>query len=143
MIAANIKTSLVGLIVGVLFGIGLTIAQMTNPQKVLNFLDVTANWDPSLALVMGGALLVSAIGYFIKNKMAQPVCESDFSIPNNKIIDKSLIVGSATFGIGWGLAGLCPGPAIASLSYASFELVVFILAMLVGMAIAKKVKSAK
>ncbi|WP_440906140.1 DUF6691 family protein [Catenovulum sp. SX2] len=142
MNSSTIKSGVVGLATGLLFGIGLTIAQMTNPKKVLDFLDITGSWDASLALVMGGALLVSGLGYFVKNKMSQPVCADAFTVPNNQVLDKPLIIGSATFGIGWGLAGLCPGPAIASLSYASADLVVFVVAMLLGMLVAKVLKKA-
>ncbi|EWH11751.1 hypothetical protein DS2_02970 [Catenovulum agarivorans DS-2] len=136
---SKIKSGLVGFISGVLFGAGLAVAQMTNPQKVLDFLNVTGDWDPSLALVMAGALVVSWAGYRVKARMQQPVYACDFSVPTNKQIDLRLMLGSATFGIGWGLAGLCPGPAIASLSYASFDLLIFVSAMLVGMLLAKVV----
>jgi len=131
--------SVVGLIAGIAFGIGLSVSQMTNPQKVLNFLDISANWDGSLALVMLSALSVAAIGFFIAKKLNKPMFAARFNWPDKTIIDKRLVIGASLFGIGWGIIGLCPGPAIASLAAPSFELMVFLVSMIMGMAIARKI----
>ncbi|MBU2712681.1 YeeE/YedE family protein [Zooshikella harenae] len=125
---------IVALCCGILFGIGLSVAQMVNPQKVLNFLDISGDWDPSLALVMVGALFVYALGYLLWVKPNnKPLLEEHFFLPTKKTIDKSLVVGSIIFGIGWGLSGICPGPALANLSGGDLKIVAFIGAMLVGM----------
>ncbi|MDN4500795.1 YeeE/YedE family protein [Alteromonadaceae bacterium BrNp21-10] len=125
-------------IAGLLFGLGLTVAQMTSPEKVLSFLDISGNWDPSLALVMLGALAVSAIGVMLSKSMKKPLLAELFNLPTSQIIDRKLIIGAALFGTGWGLVGYCPGPAIASLAYASQPLLIFIAAMFGGMFIAKR-----
>jgi len=102
----------ISLLCGIIFGIGLVISEMINPEKVLGFLNIFRDWDPSLAFVMIGALIVSTpIFHLFKNKN-KPVFSSNFSIPTNKELDKKLIIGSILFGAGWGLIGLCPGPAI-------------------------------
>ncbi|WP_438864837.1 DUF6691 family protein [Neptunicella sp.] len=126
------------LLAGILFGIGLTVAQMTNPQKVLDFLDISGNWDPSLALVMGGALIIAGIGFSLTKNRRKPWFANGFNPPKKIKIDRSLILGALMFGIGWGLVGLCPGPALASLAYASQELLIFVAAMLVGMLLSKR-----
>ncbi|WP_416305897.1 DUF6691 family protein [Neptunicella sp. SCSIO 80796] len=126
------------LLAGILFGLGLCVAQMTNPQKVLDFLDISGNWDPSLALVMGGALVIAGLGFKLSKAKRKPLFANGFNPPKKIKIDRSLIIGAVLFGIGWGLIGLCPGPAIASLAYASQELLIFVVAMLVGMFISKR-----
>ena len=103
------------LIIGAVFGIGLAIAGMLNPSKVVGFLDVFGDWDPSLAFVMGGGVLVNAIGHRFVMKRKAPIQIATFSMPTSTNIDKPLVIGSVIFGIGWGLAGLCPGPVVASL----------------------------
>ena len=103
------------LIIGAVFGIGLAIAGMLNPSKVVGFLDVFGDWDPSLAFVMGGGVLVNAIGHRFVMKRKEPIQRATFSMPTSTNIDKSLVIGSVIFGVGWGLAGLCPGPVVASL----------------------------
>ena len=109
-------TKLSSLISGIIFGAGLTISGMVNPQKVLGFLNIFRDWDPSLAFVMIGALIVSTpLFHLFKNK-EKPIFSSSFSISNKKEIDKKLIIGSILFGAGWGLVGLCPGPAITSIA---------------------------
>lgn len=128
--------------IGLLFGLGLTVAQMVNPAKVLNFLDVAGQWDPSLAFVMGGALVVTAIGYRIVLRRTSPALEAAFQLPTSTKIDGRLLVGAALFGIGWGLAGLCPGPAIAALSAGAGDVVVFAASMVTAMAIWRHLKSA-
>lgn len=122
---------------GLLFGMGLTISQMVNPQKVTNFLDIAGNWDPSLMFVMGGGLLVFVVGFFfVIKKMAKPVFASQFFISENKIIDKNLLFGAVFFGTGWGLTGICPGPAMANILTFEPKIFAFIGMMLIGMFIA-------
>ena len=124
-----------GFLVGLLFGGGLALSDMINPARVLAFLDLAGAWDPSLAFVMGGALLPSAIGYVIVRRMRQPVMAEAFCIPQVRTIDRMLLAGAALFGAGWGLVGLCPGPAIADLAFAMWQPWVFVGAMLGGMAL--------
>ena len=118
---------------GALFGAGLTVSQMVNPAKVAAFLDVAGDWDPSLALVMGGALAVTAVAYRLTLRRGAPLCAPEFRLPGASRIDARLIGGSAVFGIGWGLGGFCPGPAIASLGYGASSSLLFVAAMLLGM----------
>ena len=106
---------IIALIIGSIFGTGLAIAGMLNPSKVVGFLDVFGDWDPSLAFVMGGAVLVNAIGHRFVMKRKAPIQCATFSMPRSTNIDKPLVIGSVIFGVGWGLAGLCPGPVVASL----------------------------
>lgn len=126
-------TIVMGLLSGVLFGAGLAISGMTNPAKVHGFLDVFGAWDPSLAFVMGGALAVTVPGFFILKKRYKPVLAAAFQWPSRQDLDPDLIRGATFFGIGWGLAGFCPGPAIAGLAYGVPEVAIFTLAMLGGM----------
>jgi len=121
--------------VGIVFGIGLTIAQMVNPAKVLSFLDLAGNWDPSLAFVMGGGAGVAAIGYRLVSRRPRPVLADVFQVPTRTDLDAPLVVGASLFGIGWGIAGLCPGPAIAVLALGYTEGLIFALAMLSGFAL--------
>jgi len=123
------------LLSGLVFGLGLSVSQMINPAKVLNFLDVAGTWDPSLALVMGGALLVMAVAWQIQRKRATPLFGERFYLPTLTAIDAPLLLGAALFGIGWGLAGFCPGPALAALTLLRPEPVIFVAAMLAGMAL--------
>ncbi|MBU2033989.1 MAG: YeeE/YedE family protein, partial [Alphaproteobacteria bacterium] len=102
-----------GLIVGVIFGAGLALSDMINPARVLAFLDVAGAWDPTLAYVMGSALIPSAIAYRIRQRMDRPLLAQTFAIPESRRLDRPLLLGAALFGIGWGLVGLCPGPAFA------------------------------
>jgi uncharacterized membrane protein YedE/YeeE len=124
--------SVVAALCGIVFGAGLAISGMTNPAKVLAFLDVTGRWDPTLAFVMGGALLVSTAGFALARRRARPWLSLRFSIPTRQDIDAELIGGAALFGVGWGLVGLCPGPALASLSRGSAEISIFVAAMIAG-----------
>lgn len=103
------------MVIGAIFGIGLAIAGMLNPSKVVGFLDIFGDWDPSLALVMGGGVLVNSIGLRFVLKRKTPIQSAKFLLPTASRIDKPLVLGSVIFGIGWGLAGLCPGPVVASL----------------------------
>lgn len=118
---------------GLLFGAGLAVAGMTNPQKVLNFLDVTGRWDPSLALVMLSAIPVSALAFWLAGRRHRPWFETDFVLPTRRSLDRPLWIGSALFGIGWGLGGYCPGPAVASLTEPSMGLVGFLAALGLGL----------
>ncbi len=117
---------------GIIFGIGLTLAQMVNPAKVLAFLDLAGNWDPSLAFVMAGGAGIAAIFYPIILRRPRPLLAEKFQVPTRTDIDARLMLGASLFGIGWGLAGLCPGPAIAVLALGYYEAVIFALAMIAG-----------
>jgi hypothetical protein len=125
------------LFAGLLFGIGLIFSGMANPEKVQNFLDVFGTWDPSLAFVMGGAILVTAPGFWFVRKRTTPFFHTTFHLPTRKDIDARLVTGAAVFGVGWGLGGLCPGPAMTSLPFAAPGVLVFVAAMLAGMILAK------
>lgn len=127
------KASLAALLAGVLFGIGLAVSGMLIPDKVLNFLDIAGHWDPSLALVMGGALAITIPGYYLVTKRARPVFADTFSLPTNRDIDAKLLTGAALFGLGWGLSGLCPAPALVNITTAFVDVLAFVGAMLVGM----------
>jgi uncharacterized membrane protein YedE/YeeE len=118
---------------GILFGVGLVVSDMVNPARVLAFLDVTGAWDPSLAFVMGGALIPSSVAYAIRRHRTRPTFDTQFNVPTSRTIDGRLVAGAVLFGLGWGLVGLCPGPAIASLATGRSEAILFTLAMLVGM----------
>lgn len=119
---------------GLVFSLGLLLSQMVNPQKVLNFLDFFGNWDPSLLLVMAAALVVYWLAFFlIKPKMSKPVFASDFQLPNKSTLDKSLLSGAVLFGLGWGITGLCPGPALANVPGGEPKLLVFVVLMAVTM----------
>ena len=124
---------------GIIFGLGLAISQMVNPQKVLAFLDFAGDWDPSLAFVMGGAVGVALIPYRFTLRRAKPLLAERFSLPQVRDIDARLVGGSAVFGAGWGLVGFCPGPAIASFAYAMPESLVFVVAMVAGVVLARAV----
>lgn len=117
---------------GILFGAGLNLSGMTNPAKVLAFLDVFGHWDPTLAFVMGGALAVSALAYQWVRRQPRAWLGDAFQLPTRRDLDAPLIAGAAVFGVGWGLAGLCPGAALASLARGSVEIWIFVAAMLAG-----------
>ena len=120
-------------IVGLLFGLGLMLSGMTDPGKVIGFLDLFGAWDPSLALVMGGAILVGFFAFTVAKKRTTTFLGGVLRFPTNVDIDKKLVVGSVLFGAGWGLAGFCPGPAMVSMADGQPKALVFVLAMLVGM----------
>ena len=129
---------IVSLFCGIIFGIGLVISEMINPAKVLGFLNLFGEWDPSLAFVMIGALIISTpLFHLFKNK-EKPLFSLNFSIPENKEIDKKLIIGSVFFGAGWGLIGLCPGPAITSIALLNVSSAIFVVSMFIGFYIASK-----
>lgn len=120
---------------GMVFGLGLAVSRMIDPAKILGFLDITGSWDPSLALVMVGALLVMAPAYRIAGACRTPFAAESFHLQQPRYVDTRLVVGSIIFGVGWGLVGLCPGPAISALALGRHEVLVFVLAMLAGMAV--------
>jgi uncharacterized protein len=120
---------------GLLFGLGLTVSQMINPAKVIAFIDVFGDFDPSLAFVMASAIPVSAIGYWLGGRRHSPICAPGFTLPTQREIDRPLVTGAVLFGIGWGLVGYCPGPALAGLTLGNPGTVLFVLAMLLGMAV--------
>lgn len=117
---------------GILFGTGLTLSQMANPDKVLNFLDVTGNWDPSLILVMIGALSVTVLFFRIILKRPKPLFDEKFYLSTKSAIDKPLIIGATIFGIGWGISGYCPGPVVAGLGLGNTEAVVMVVSIYLG-----------
>ncbi|KAA1011505.1 YeeE/YedE family protein [Paraburkholderia panacisoli] len=123
------------LLAGLIFGTGLIISGMANPAKVLGFLNLAGNWDPSLAFVMAGAIAIGAPGFSIARRLKRSVLDAPMQLPTATRIDRRLLVGSALFGAGWGLAGFCPGPALVSTGSGEPKAVLFVVAMLVGMAI--------
>lgn len=124
---------------GLVFGAGLALAGMTNPAKVLSFLDLAGAWDPTLALVMGAALGVNALAYALTKRRAKPLFADAFALPSRTDLDARLLGGAALFGLGWALVGLCPGPALASLARGDAHLLGFVAAMCAGMVAARRV----
>lgn len=127
--------AIMALIAGLIFGLGLLVSGMSNPAKVLGFLDLAGNWDPSLAFVMAGAIAVATVGFTFASKRARSLLNLPMQFPISTLIDKRLLIGSALFGIGWGLAGICPGPALVLCGMGYGKGLIFVLAMLAGMAI--------
>ena len=119
-------------LIGLIFGIGISISGMANPAKVLNFFDIAGTWDPSLIFVMGGALLVTALGYRLVLRKPAPIMAAQFDLPTNRALDARLLGGAAVFGIGWGISGFCPGGALPALGTGRTEVFVFVAAMLAG-----------
>lgn len=128
-------TSFISFLAGLIFGLGLIVSGMTNPGKVLGFLDLAGNWDPSLALVMGGAIAVGLVAFTFARKRTLSLLGLPMQLPTARQLDRRLILGSLTFGIGWGLAGICPGPGLVLLGQGAWQGAVFIIAMLAGMGI--------
>src|SRR3954451_19641923 len=128
---------LFSLAAGVIFGAGLTISDMVNPSRVLDFLDVAGSWDPTLAFVMAGALAVTALGYQLVVRRNAPLLDAKFHLPSKTQIDLPLVGGAALFGVGWGLAGMCPGPALTDLVTFEPKVLAFVAAMLIGMIVAR------
>ena len=126
------KQNIAALLTGVLFGIGLAVAQLIDPNKIQNFLDIAGTWDASLMLVLGAALGVSFFAVRTILKQQSPRFAASFSLPSKPNVDRSLLIGAALFGIGWGMAGYCPGPGFAALALSSWEPVIFLLTMTVG-----------
>jgi uncharacterized membrane protein YedE/YeeE len=122
-----------GLIVGVVFGAGLALSDMVNPARVQAFLDLAGEWDPTLMIVMAAALVPSAIAYLIRRRMTRPLLGERFFIPESRTLDRPLLAGAAMFGVGWGLVGFCPGPAVAGLVLGTWQPWLFVGAMLAGM----------
>jgi hypothetical protein len=120
---------------GMLFGLGLILSGMTDPGKVLGFLDLFGLWDPSLALVMGGAILVGLVAFTLAKKRSLSILGSAMQLPSNQQIDQRLVYGSLLFGAGWGLAGFCPGPALVSMASGESKALIFVLAMIAGMVV--------
>lgn len=125
--------SIVALCAGMLFGMGLMLGGMTDPAKVIGFLDLAGRWDPSLAFVMGGALCVTLPTFQLLKSKARPLFETRFFLPTRQDVDGTLLGGAALFGVGWGIAGLCPGPAVANLAFGTPEVLGFVAAMVAGM----------
>ncbi len=118
---------------GLVFGVGLIVSQMSNPAKVIGFLDITGSWDPSLAFVMVGALAVFGAAYWSSRRRSAPLLSSRFGTPTERNIDPPLVAGSLIFGVGWGLSGFCPGPAVVSSAFGDWRVWVFVAAMILGM----------
>ncbi|WP_374763631.1 DUF6691 family protein [Yunchengibacter salinarum] len=135
------RTILFALVSGLIFGLGLALSGMANPEKVIGFLDITGRWDPSLVMVMVGGILVSLVGYRLAFRQQAPLCAARFDIPTKRGIDPQLIIGAGLFGVGWGLVGLCPGPAWTMLATQPREALLFITMMLVGLFVTDKYAS--
>lgn len=129
------------LLSGLLFGTGLTISGMVNPMKILNFLDISGPWDPTLIFVMGSGLVVTLLGYQIIFKRNAPLFATSFRLPTSQDIDVKLLGGAALFGLGWGLTGFCPGPAIASVVFGKTESITFVIAMAAGMIVTRQIQN--
>ncbi len=123
---------------GLLFGFGLAVSSMINPAKIVGFLDITGDWDPSLAFVMGGAVFVTALTFRLILKRPKPIFTDIFELPSKVSLDGKLITGAAIFGIGWAMSGLCPGPAISSIGFLDEKLLIFVCTLLIGSFIGKK-----
>lgn len=136
------RTALYSLLSGTLFGAGLALGGMTDPARVRDFLDIFGDWDPTLAFVMGGAVIVMAIAWRIVPRMASPLAGAQFHLPGKADLTPRLIAGASLFGIGWGIAGLCPGPGIAALVIEPSAAAIFVVAMLAGMAGVRLVEGA-
>ena len=132
-----IRTWLVPLVSGTVFGAGLALGGMTNPARVRGFLDIFGEWDPTLAFVMGGAVIVMAIAWRVQKLMLRPVFGEKFALPDRTDLTARLVGGAAVFGIGWGIAGLCPGPGFAALAIDPAKAAAFVAAMLVGMVLVR------
>ena len=127
------------LIAGITFGIGLALAGMLDPAKVAGFLDLFGTWDPSLAFVMGGGVIINAIGHFVLMKRQKPLFAESFTLPKTIAIDRPLVIGSALFGIGWGISGLCPGPAVASLLLNPADGIGFVAFLIAGLTLGRTI----
>ncbi|MEW4983831.1 MAG: YeeE/YedE family protein [Cycloclasticus sp.] len=125
------------LLAGIVFGVGITLSGMVDPNKVVNFLDITGNWDPSLMFVLGGAVITTTIGYRFVFAQGKPLFEEDFHLPTLLKIDRKLLFGSVLFGVGWGLIGYCPGPAVASVGFRPEEPLIVVVSMLAGILLFK------
>ena len=135
-----IRDTLVPLLAGTIFGAGLMMGGMTDPARVRGFLDLFGAWDPTLAFVMGGAVVVMALAWLLQKRMQRPVFATSFALPDRSDITAKLVGGSALFGIGWGIAGLCPGPGFAALAIEPLSAAIFVAAMLAGMMLVRLVE---
>ncbi|MEK7433723.1 MAG: DUF6691 family protein [Cyanobacteriota bacterium] len=126
------KVNIASFVSGLIFAIGLGISGMMNTSKVQGFLDITGKWDPSLLLVMGGGLFVTFFAFPLIFKRGKPILQEKFIVTSNKKIDKDLLIGAFLFGIGWGIGGLCPGPALANLATLNFNVIIFVISMISG-----------
>lgn len=127
--------------IGLIFGLGIVISGMIDPTKVLNFFDLAGSWDPSLAFVMAGALAITIPGYLIVLGRPGPVLEDRFQLPDTRVIDRRLVLGSATFGVGWGIAGFCPGGALPALGTGEPSVYLFVLSLIGGLLLARLIQS--
>ncbi len=137
------KQNFSALLVGLIFGFGLLVSGMANPDKVLSFLDLAGAWDPSLALVMGGAVLVGLIAFTAAGKRQHSFLGEPMRLPTKSSLDRRLVLGSLGFGVGWGLAGFCPGPALVAVGAGEIKAMVFVLSMLAGMALFELIEKQK
>lgn len=135
-----IRAGLVPLAAGTIFGAGLTVGGMTDPARVRGFLDLLGDWDPTLAFVMGGAVLVMALAWMVQRRMLRPVFAEGFALPDRNDLTPRLVGGSALFGVGWGISGLCPGPGFAALAIAPGAAATFVSAMLAGMVLVRLIE---
>lgn len=134
--------NIMALLSGAVFGIGLSVSGMVNPKKVIGFLDIAGSqtpWDAALVFVMGGAVVIGLAATHLIRMRQNPVCDSQFHMPNNKLIDNKLVSGAALFGIGWGVAGICPGPALVNIVQLNSQIFAFIASMLIGQFIVTKI----
>lgn len=129
------KDTFASFVIGLIFGLGLVVGGMTDPSKVIGFLDIAGQWDPSLAFVMGGALLVGVVAFRFARHRTENFFGGAMHIPTKNDIDKRMVIGSLLFGVGWGMAGFCPGPAITSIGTGNSKALLFVLAMIAGMAL--------
>lgn len=135
--------ALIALLCGLVFGAGLAISGMTDTAKVIGFLDLLGDWDPDLMFVMAAAVLVTLVSFRFILRRKGPLLDTGFKLPTQRQVDRRLLGGAVLFGIGWGLYGYCPGPALAALAYLNTETAVFVVAMLVGMALASRVQGSR
>ncbi|WP_036291320.1 DUF6691 family protein [Methylosinus sp. PW1] len=134
------RSTITAFAIGLLFGLGLCVSGMNLPSKVKGFLDIAGAWDPSLAFVMGGAIGVGLIAFRFARTRSRALLGEEMRLPTSKAIDAPLLLGSAVFGVGWGLGGVCPGPAIVDLAFLDPQIIVFVIAMLAGMALEKSAR---
>lgn len=127
------KQLLVALLAGALFGAGLAFSGMADPARVQGFLDLFGHWDPTLAFVMGGAMIPMAVAWIIQRRLDKPFADAHFSLPGTSLIDRKLVIGAVLFGTGWGISGLCPGPGLADLAINPLPALAFVIALLAGM----------
>jgi len=135
-----VRQILVALFAGTLFGAGLAYSGMADPARVQGFLDLFGQWDPTLAFVMGGAMIPMAVAWIIQRRLDKPFADAHFSLPGTSLVDRKLVIGAVLFGTGWGISGLCPGPGLADLALNPLPALAFVLALLAGM-IAHRVTS--